>query len=273
MKFYDMLHHVWAKNNSLVCVGLDPDKKKMPDLSEFPANRRIFEFNKKIVDATHQYVCAYKLQAACYLHDGGDLELCDTIQYIHDICDVPVILDAKRADIGNTSRMYATDAFEHCKADAVTVNPYMGLDGLQPFLDYAEKGVAILCKTSNAGSKDIQNLILSNGIPLYQHVAKIIAESWNYNHNVFLVAGATCPEELGKIRELVGDEISLLVPGIGAQGGDLAMVMKNGMTKDKTGLLINSSRGIIFASSGSDFAEAAKQKTIELRDAINAFRA
>ena len=271
MKFIEKLNHTWAENNSLVCVGLDPDLAKLPAcvLSEkYP----IFAFNKAIIDATCADVCAYKPQIACYEGQCAEDQLAMTLEYIRAKCPaVPVILDAKRGDIGNTSKMYAKEAFERYQADAVTLNPYMGMDALKPFLDYADKGAVILCRTSNGGAKEIQELQLANGLPLYKHVAALIAGPWNYNGNNMLVAGATAPAELGEIRKIVG-KTPLLVPGIGAQGGDLDGVLKFGLTEEKTGLVINSSRGIIYASNGADFAEKSGEEARKLKDAINARR-
>ncbi len=271
MTFMEQLKQAWQKNQSLVCVGLDPDLKKMPECvkqEKYP----IFAFNKAIIDATKDHVCCYKPQAAMYAGMNADEELGMTIDYIHEAAPgIPVILDAKRADIGNTTAMYAKEAFERYKADAVTVNPYMGMDALKPFLDCADKGVIVLCRTSNGGAKEVQELRLESGEMLYQHIAKLISHDWNYNGNTMLVAGATFPEELGEIRKIVGDT-PLLVPGIGAQGGDLAGVLRNGLTADKTGLVINSSRGIIYASGGTDFAEAAGAAAKLLKDQINELR-
>ena len=271
MKFIDKLNQIWAKNNSLVCVGLDPDLAKMPECVKSLKNP-IFAFNKAIIDATCRDVCCYKPQIACYEGQSAEEDLAMTLEYIRSVCpEVPVILDAKRGDIGNTSKMYAKEAFERYQADAVTLNPYMGMDALKPFLDYEEKGAVILCRTSNGGAKEIQELQLANGLPLYKHVAALIAGPWNYNGNNMLVAGATAPAELGEIRKIVG-KTPLLVPGIGAQGGDLEGVLKFGLTEEKTGLVINSSRGIIYASNGEDFAEKAGEETRKLKTAINAHR-
>ena len=271
MKFIAKLNRIWNENNSLVCVGLDPDLNKMPSCVKAEKNP-VFAFNRAIIDATCADVCAYKPQIACYEGQCAEEDLAMTLDYLHSKCpEIPVILDAKRGDIGNTSRMYAKEAFERYGADAVTLNPYMGMDALKPFLDYAEKGAVILCRTSNAGAKEIQELELMNGLPLYKHVAALIAGPWNYNGNNMLVAGATAPAELGEIRKIVG-KTPLLVPGIGAQGGDLEGVLKFGLTEEKTGLVINSSRGIIYASSGEDFAEKAGEETRRLKAAINAFR-
>jgi orotidine-5'-phosphate decarboxylase len=270
MPFMDLLKNAWKSSNSLVCVGLDPDLKKLP-ASLKGAAKPIFEFNKALVDATHDLVCCYKPQAAYYAGQGADDELLLTIQYIKSRYPaVPVILDSKRADIGATSEMYAKEAFDRYGADAITVNPYMGMDALKPFLDRADRGVVVLCRTSNPGAKEIQELKV-DGEELYKRVAKLISGPWNYNKNTLLVAGATCPEELGQIRKIVGDT-PLLVPGVGAQGGDVEKVLKFGKTADGTGLIINSSRAIIYASSGADFAAAARKATSDLRDQINACR-
>lgn len=270
MTFYEKLNAIWKKNNSFVCVGLDPDLNKLPECvkdKEFP----IFEFNKAIIDATKDYVCAYKPQAAYYAGQDRDAELKMTIDYIKEVApEVPVILDVKRGDIGSTADMYAKEAFIRYNADAVTVNPYMGFDTLKPFLDYADKGVIILCRTSNPNSGDLQNLI-ADGKMIYQHVALLAKEKWNYNNNIALVIGATYPEELKEVRTLC-PELPFLVPGVGAQGGDVEKVVKNGTTGLGTGLIINSSRGIIYASKDADFGTKAGEKTIELRDLINSYR-
>lgn len=271
MKFMEMLKNAWAKSNSLVCVGLDPDLKKLPAKVREMKNP-IFEFNKAIIDATAADVCCYKPQIAYYSGQSADEDLLLTMQYLKaNYPEIPVILDAKRADIGATTNMYAHEAFERFRADAVTVNPYMGMDAIKPFLDYADKGVVVLCRTSNPGAKEIQEIRTADGIELYKQVAKLIAGPWNYNGNTLLVAGATFPEELGQIRAIVG-ETPLLVPGIGAQGGDVEKVMKNGVDKNGAGLIINSSRGIIYASAGDDFAEAAGKAARALKDTVNQYR-
>ena len=183
---------------------------------------------------------------------------------------MPVILDAKRGDIGSTAQHYVTEAFDRYGADAVTLNPYLGRDSVQPFLDRADKGVILLCHTSNPGAADLQDLDVG-GKPLYQHVARLIAQEWNTHGNCALVTGATWPEQLAEVRALVGD-VPLLVPGIGAQGGDVEAVVRNGRTPNGTGLMISSSRAILYAGSGEDFAQAARAATLELRDSINRYR-
>ena len=270
MTFIQTLEEIWQKNNSLVCVGLDTDLSKIPDhLKHDPTP--LFSFNKAIVDATADLVCAYKPQIAYYAAVGAEKELELTIDHIHkNYPDTPVILDAKRGDIGATAQKYAAEVFDRYQADAVTINPYMGEDTLQPYLDRKEKGVIILCRTSNPGAKDIQDLVV-NGIKLYQIIAEKAAHTWNKNGNILLVVGATYPEELKEIRAIAPD-IPFLVPGIGVQGGDVQKTVVNGKNKDHTGMIINSSRGIIYAGKGKDFAQAARESTAALRDEINQYR-
>jgi orotidine-5'-phosphate decarboxylase len=270
MNFVEAVRSAWKKNNSLVCVGLDPDINKLPFHIRNMDNP-IFEFNKAVIDATGDLVCAYKPQIAYYSAVGAEDQLKKTIEHIHrSYPDIPVILDAKRGDIGSTADMYAKEAFERYQADAVTVNPYMGGDTLDPFLKYRDKGVIILCRTSNPGARDIQDLVCGEE-KIYRIIAAKALRDWNYNDNVALVVGATYPDELKEVREIIG-EIPLLVPGIGAQGGDVEKAVKKGQDSFGAGMIINSSRGIIYAGSGADFAEAARAATVELRDEINNFR-
>jgi orotidine-5'-phosphate decarboxylase len=270
MHFMQSLQQAWQRHDSLVCVGLDPE------LSKFPVHLRddpdaVFAFCRAIVDATADLACAFKPQIAHFAALRAEDALERLIAHIHDIHPgVPVILDAKRGDIGSTAQHYVSEAFDRYRADAVTLNPYMGRDSIQPFLERADKGVILLCRTSNPGGADFQALDCG-GQPLYLRVAETIARHWNAHGNCALVTGATWPEELGKVRALVGD-MPLLVPGIGAQGGDIAAVLRHGRTADGTGLMINSSRGIIYAGSGEDFAAAARAATLELRDTINRLR-
>lgn len=270
MHFMQSLQANWSRHQSLVCVGLDPE------LPKFPAHLRddadaVFKFCAAIVDATADLVCTYKPQIAHFAALRAEDALERLIAYIHEKHPgVPVILDAKRGDIGSTAQHYVTEAFDRFQADAVTINPYMGRDSAQPFLDRADKGVILLCHTSNPGAADLQDLDIG-GRPLYQHVAKLVADSWNSHGNCALVTGATWPEQLAEVRALVGD-VPLLVPGIGAQGGDVEAVVRNGRTHAGTGLMISSSRAILYAGNGEDFAERAREATIALRDAINRFR-
>jgi len=264
------LKRAWERNNSLLCVGLDPE------IERFPAHIRalaapIFEFNKAIIDATADLVCAYKPQFAHYAACAAESELARTIEYIHrTLPGVPVILDAKRGDVGHTAERYAAEAFDRYAADAVTVNPYLGADALEPFLRRTDKGVIVLCRTSNAGAGDLQDLACG-GRRLYQVVAELAARRWNSRGNCLLVVGATYPRELAEVRAIVGD-MPLLVPGIGAQGGEVAEVVRNGRTREGTGLIISSSRAILYASAGADFAAAARTAAQALRAQINASR-
>jgi orotidine-5'-phosphate decarboxylase len=275
MRFHDTLQRRWREHDSLVCVGLDPEPAK------FPAHLRdapdaVFAFCAAIVDATADLVCSFKPQIAHFAALRAEDALERLIAHIHDKHPgVPVILDAKRGDIGSTAQHYVTEAFDRYGADAVTLNPYLGRDSVQPFLDRADKGVILLCHTSNPGAADLQDLLVSDksggGKPLYQHVAQIVARDWNSHGNCALVTGATWPGQLGEVRALVGD-MPLLVPGIGAQGGDVEAVVRHGRSSDGSGLLISSSRAILYAGDGEDFAEAARIATQELRDTINRYR-
>jgi orotidine-5'-phosphate decarboxylase len=268
--FIDKLQHAWAAHDSLVCVGLDPDIERFPKhIAAEPSP--IYQFNKAIIDATHDLVCAYKPQFAHYAAYEAEDQLERTIEYLHkSYPQVPVILDAKRGDVGNTAERYAIEAFERYGADAVTVNPYLGTDALEPFLRHADRGVIVLCRTSNAGGRDLQELRVGER-PLYQVVAELAATRWNSRGNCLLVVGATNPAELAQVRALVGD-MPLLVPGVGAQGGDVAQAVKNGQSAAGTGLMISSSRAILYASAGADFASAARAATAALRAEINRHR-
>lgn len=272
MSFLQQLQKNISKNNSLLCIGLDTDISKIPK-HLLKTKNPIFNFNKSIIDNTHDLVCCYKLNIAYYSSLGvyGLQSLMKTVKYIHEQCSgIPVILDAKRGDIGNTSEQYATEVFEAIGADAVTVNPYLGFDALEPFFRHKDKGMIILCRTSNPGASDFQDLITNNE-PLYMKVAKKIVE-WNKIYkNCLMVVGATGAGELKKIRSIAKD-MFFLVPGVGAQGGDLRKTLEFGLTKERTGLIIHSARGIIYASSGSDFVKKAREEAQELKEEINAIR-
>jgi orotidine-5'-phosphate decarboxylase len=264
MNFMEKFTDSVQKNKSLLCVGLDVDPERMPE------NTKVFEFNKAIINATSDLVCAYKPNLAFYeaLGNEGLEALKQTVDYIPD--NIPVIADAKRNDIGNTARAYASAIFDHFKFDATTVNPYLGFDSLEPFIEHRDKGIFILCRTSNAGAVDFQSLNceFENGHhPLFEIVA-LKASQWNKYGNIGLVIGATYPEELKLIRQNHPD-MPLLIPGIGAQGGDLALTIKFGVDTHGEKAIINSSRQIIYASKGKDFAEAARNATLELRNEIN----
>lgn len=270
MHFMQALQQAWTRNNSLVCVGLDPEPSKFPAHLQGRPDA-VFEFCSAIIDATADLVCSYKPQIAHFAALRADEALERLIAHIHTRHPgIPVILDAKRGDIGSTAQHYVTEAFVRYAADAVTINPYLGRDSVQPFLDHADKGVILLCHTSNPGAADLQDLDVG-GKPLYQHVAQIITRDWNTHGNCALVTGATWPEQLAEVRHLIGD-MPLLVPGIGAQGGDVEAVVRHGRTTAGTGLMINSSRAILYAGNGEDFAHAARAATQELRDTINRYR-
>ncbi|HET9391390.1 MAG TPA: orotidine-5'-phosphate decarboxylase [Steroidobacteraceae bacterium] len=268
--FIRQLAASWERNDSLICVGLDPEIERFPRHIAAQASP-IFQFNKAIVDATADLVCAYKPQFAHYAAYEAEDQLERTIEYIHRTHPgIPVILDSKRGDIGNTAERYAIEAFERYGADGVTVNPYLGADSLEPFLKHADKGVVVLCRTSNPGARDLQDLEVG-ARKLYQVVAELVAKSWNSRGNCLLVVGATYPRELAQIREIAGN-MPFLVPGVGAQGGDVAQAVSSGQTPDGTGLLISSSRGILYGSSDDDFTVAARAATQKLRDQVNASR-
>src|SRR5690606_1428591 len=256
MTFMQQLRHRWDTSGSLVCVGLDPEPGRFPARFAGDADS-VFGFCRDIVDATAEYACAFKPQIAHFAAPGAEDALERLIAHVHAAHPgIPVILDAKRGDIGSTAQRYASEAFDRYAADAVTVNPYLGGDSLQPFLERADRGVIILCRTSNRGAADLQDLLVEGRAggplrPLYQSVAERAAREWNGNGNVSLVVGATWPEQLREVRAVVGD-MPLLVPGVGAQGGDAGAVVRNARTGDGTGLMVSSSRAILYASSGDD---------------------
>lgn len=270
MHFIEKLNQVWQQNDSLVCVGLDPDLSRFPSCLT-GAPDAIFKFNKAIIDATHDLVCAYKPQIAYFAAESAEDQLQKTIHYIKkEYPHIPIILDSKRGDIGSTAEKYALEAFQRYDADAVTINPYMGFDSAEPFLKYKDKGVILLCRTSNSGANDLQDLLV-DGLPLYQKVASLVSNDWNGNNNCLLVVGATWPSQMSEVRSLVGD-MPFLVPGVGAQGGDIASLVKAGQTANGTGLIISSSRAVLYASAEDDFATKAREVVSKLRLDINYHR-
>jgi orotidine-5'-phosphate decarboxylase len=267
MSFMEKLLYAAQQNNSLVCVGLDPDRERIPE------GLSVLEFNKAIIDATADLVCAYKPNFAFYeaLGSEGLDALKQTVKCVPR--NIPVIGDAKRGDIGNTARAYARAIFDYFECDASTVNPYLGFDSVEPFLQYQDKGVFILCRTSNAGALDFQSLncqTASGNRSLFEIVAQK-ASDWNKHGNIGLVVGATYPEELKLVRQN-HPEMPLLIPGVGAQGGDLELTIRYGVDAQGQGAIINSSRQIIYAGKGKDFAQAARKAAAELREQINHFR-
>ena len=263
MKFEDKLLSTSRKNQSWLCIGLDPDPELLPGLD-------VLQFNRAIVEATSDLVCAYKPNLAFYeaLGTQGLSVLAKTLEYIPK--DIPVIADAKRGDIGNTAKAYARALFSVFGFDAATVSPYLGFDSIEPFINYRDKGVFILCRTSNRGATDFQNLC-TDGLPLYEVVARKAAE-WNAHGNIGLVVGATYPEELGRVRSICPDMV-LLIPGVGAQGGDLASAVGCGVDDRGEKAIINVSRQVLYASQGKDFAQAARDTAEDIRSQINSHRA
>jgi orotidine-5'-phosphate decarboxylase len=272
--FTQQLARAWEKNDSLLCVGLDPEIERFPP-HILAGPSPIFQFNKAVIDATADLVCAYKPQFAHYAAYEAEDQLERTIDYVHRTYPgIPVILDGKRGDVGNTAERYAIEAFERYGADALTVNPYLGGDSLEPFLKHPDKGVVILCRTSNPGARDLQDLEVG-ARRLYHVVAELAATRWNTRGNCALVVGATYPRELAEVRRIVGD-MPLLLPGVGAQGADVAQAVHNGQTRAGTGLLVSSSRAILYGSQGAtgeDFAARVRAAAEALRGEINVSRA
>jgi len=251
------------RNNSLLCIGLDPDPEKLP------AGVTVAQFNRAIINATSDLVCAYKPNLAFYEANGleGLRALEDTIAAVPP--GIPIIGDAKRGDIGNTARHYARALFDSFGFDAATLSPYLGFDSIEPFIAYANKETFLLCRTSNPSAKDFQDLMIQ-GQPLYEHVA-FKALEWNVHGNIGLVVGATYPQELARIRQLC-PAMCLLIPGVGTQGGDVEAVVRYGIDTSGMNAVINVSRAVLYASTASDFAEAARLTARKLRDEINLFR-
>ena len=294
--FYHLLHKRWEADR-LVCVGLDSDVRKLPaHVRGDDIEKSLTQFNRALIDSTAEVTGVYKIQSSFYEAHGaaGISALKETIAYINQAApEIPVIVDAKRADIGSSNEGYVQAVFGEWGADAVTLQPYLGEEALRPFLDLENKGLIILCRTSNPGSGELQErqLVLSDQewdellsgpagsfgtrqdgpIPLYLYVALRVANHWNRHGNCALVTGATYPQELASIRQNVGD-LPFLIPGIGAQGGDLEATVQAGKDSQNLGMMINSSRGIIFASSGEDFAERAGEEAKKLNDSINYYR-
>ena len=324
--FVQTLHQRWAAADSMLCVGLDPDPARIPSyLGTGPA--AIDHFCRQIIAATADTACAFKPQIAYFAAQGAEEVLAGLIRHIHaDYPGIPVILDAKRGDIGSTARQYGVEAFDRFGADALTLSPFMGFDSIEPYFDWAGRGLILLCRTSNPGGNDLQALpvlpeqpasqtvatgtgiasAVSQGVPsttagtattvsaaitqpsalthgtavaagpetvthLYEHLASLAAGPWNRNGELGLVVGATFPDELARVRALAPN-LPLLVPGVGAQGGDVDATVRAGLDASGYGLIINSSRAILYAGQGTDFADAARQVALETRDAIRAAR-
>ena len=295
--FTDTLRQRWQAADSMLCVGLDPDPARIPaHLGTGP--EAIDRFCRDIIAATADTVCAFKPQIAYFAAQGAEDVLAGLIAHIHaEHPGIPVILDAKRGDIGSTARQYGVEAFDRFKADALTLSPFMGFDSIEPYFEWAGRGLILLCRTSNPGGNDLQALSVlpagdTTGTPpgapsprqtasdtasgaqpekLYEHLARLAAGPWNVNGELGLVVGATFPDELARVRALA-PRLPLLVPGVGAQGGDVNATVRAGLDADGYGLVINSSRAILYAGKGTDFADQARKAAVATRDAIRAAR-
>jgi orotidine-5'-phosphate decarboxylase len=269
MTFLGRLQDAQQRNGSMLCVGLDPDPSRFPSAYRNDASR-IFDFCARIVDATLDLAIAFKPQIAYFAAHGAERQLEQLMAHLRsDAPHVPVILDAKRGDIGATAQQYAKEAFERYGADAVTLSPFMGFDSIEPYLKYEGKGAFLLCRTSNPGGADIQAQRLASvqGEPLvYEHIARMASGPWNVNGQLGLVVGATYPAEIERVRE-IAPKLPLLIPGVGAQGGDAQATVKAGWRSDAP-IVVNSSRAILYASSGDDFAQAARSEALRTREAL-----
>ena len=271
MSFTERLARAADRNASLLCVGLDPDPAKFPGAWRGDAGR-IFDFCARIVEATHDLVLAFKPQIAYFAAHRAEEQLERLMAHLRRVAPgVPVILDAKRGDIGATAEQYAREAFERYQADAVTLSPFMGFDSIEPYLRYAGKGAIVLCRTSNPGGDDLQALRLQGaGERLFEHLARLAQGPWNRNGQLGLVVGATYPAELARVRELA-PTLPLLVPGVGAQGGDAAATVRAAWRPDAP-IIVNSSRAVLYASAGADFADAARRVALATRAELNTAR-
>ena len=275
MKFIEKLAGAERRHDSLVCVGLDPDPARFPEPWRGDT-RRLFDFCAAIVDATHDRVLAFKPQIAYFAAHRAEEQLERLIAHIARVApDVPVILDAKRGDIGATAEQYAREAFERYRADALTLSPFMGFDSIEPYLRHADKGLFLLCRTSNRGGDDLQSLPLADGGLLYERIAALAQDAWNRTGQLGLVVGATYPDELARVRQLA-PSVPILIPGVGAQGGDAAATVRaawrGGAAGTTAPIVVNSSRQILYASEGADFAAAARSATEALRRTLAAAR-
>jgi orotidine-5'-phosphate decarboxylase len=276
MSFIAHLNRAETLNDSFLCVGLDPDPAKFPG-SWKDDTSRIFDFCATIVDVTKDLVIAFKPQIAYFAAHRAEAQLERLIAHIHQVApDVPVILDAKRGDIGSTAEQYAHEVFERYRADAVTLSPFMGYDSIEPYLRYEGKGALLLCRTSNPGGADLQGQTLADGSKVFEHIARLAQGEWNRSGQLALVVGATYPAEIERVRELA-PTLPLLIPGIGAQGGDAMATVRAGWRADASGrtvapIIVSSSRAVLYASRGDNFAQAARQAALNARQELNAAR-
>ena len=271
MSFVSALQAAWLRSDSLLCVGLDPDPTRFPAHLK-GAPDAILRFCTGIVDATADLACAFKPQIAYFAAERAEDQLEALITHIHDRHPgVPVILDAKRGDIGSTAEQYAREVFERYRADAVTLSPYMGFDSIEPYLAYPDRGAILLCRTSNAGGSDLQALGIADGHAsgerIFERVARLVSGPWNRTGQLGLVVGATFPDELRRVRELA-PRVPLLVPGIGAQGGDIDATVAAGLDADGAGMIVSSSRAILYAARDESFAQAGRAAALATRDAL-----
>jgi orotidine-5'-phosphate decarboxylase len=270
VKFVEQLRLMQATHDSMLCVGLDPEPARFPVPWHGDA-ARIFDFCAAIVDATKDQVCAFKPQIAYFAAHRAEDQLERLIDHIHRHAPgVPVILDAKRGDIGATAEMYAREAFERYRADALTLSPFMGFDSIEPYLRWQDKGLILLCRTSNPGGSDLQAQTLAGGELLYEHIARLAAGPWNAGGQLSLVVGATFPAEVARVRALA-PTLPLLIPGIGAQGGDAVGTVRAGW-REGGPIIVSSSRAVLYASAGADFAQAARRVASATRQLLNAAR-
>jgi len=276
MSFIAQLARAETRNDSMLCVGLDPDPSKFPGSWKDDASR-IFDFCATIVDATKDLVIAFKPQIAYFAAQRAEEQLERLIAHIHKVApDVPVILDAKRGDIGSTAEQYAVEVFERYRADAVTLSPFMGFDSIEPYLRYEGKGAILLCRTSNPGGADLQAQTLAGGDTVFEHIARLAQGEWNRSGQLALVVGATYPAEIERVRALA-PTLPLLIPGIGAQGGDAVATVRAGWRADASGrttapIIVSSSRAVLYASRGENFAQAAREAAQATRDELNTAR-
>ncbi|WBF65800.1 MAG: orotidine-5'-phosphate decarboxylase [Candidatus Kinetoplastibacterium crithidii] len=271
MNFIEKIENSWKQSNSLLQIGLDPNPKNFPYELKDKKNS-ILEFCIEIVKATAQYACSFKPQIAYFSALRAEEQLEELCSYIKDKYPLlPIILDAKRGDIGATAEQYAIEAFERYNADAVTINPFLGLDSILPYMEWKDRGIIILCKTSNPSGSDLQFLELKNGMMLYEYIAEIVSKKWNTNDQFGLVVGATYPRELSIVRKIVGERMPILIPGIGFQGGDIENTVLSGINKINKGIMINSSRSILYSSKHDNWREAATESAKSLNNLINSF--
>jgi orotidine-5'-phosphate decarboxylase len=271
MHFLDRLTAAQRRSESLLCVGLDPEPGKLPVPWRGDA-RRLFDFCARIVEATKDLVCSFKPQIAYFAAHGAEDQLERLMAHIRRVApDVPVILDAKRGDIGATAEQYAREAFVRYQADAVTLSPYMGFDSIEPYLRHDGRGLFLLCRTSNPGAADLQSLSLAGGGTLYEEVARLAAGAWNRDRRLGLVVGATAPDEIARVRALA-PTLPLLIPGVGAQGGDARETVRRGWRADGP-IVVNASRSVLYAGSDADFAAAARTAARATRDELAAAQA